>query len=186
MRKSALSLARPKTCTASLVAPLAAVLIVSPTPSIVWDKERPPLAPTVSTVALFVLTSNKSEVCDAAPTMVSGTVPGFVPVIVTGGVNVALIVTAAKSWSRTFTDRKSTRLNSSHLGISYAVFCLKKKTYMDGTACRSLRRRTSQSHRRYLCAASQSAEPRRPRRQQRLHDDPRHARPRGRRRHGRA
>src|SRR5947199_2577352 len=24
-------------------------------------------------------------------------------------------------------DRKSTRLNSSHLGISYAVFCVKKK-----------------------------------------------------------
>src|SRR5262245_62669690 len=27
----------------------------------------------------------------------------------------------------TVEDRKSTRLNSSHLGISYAVFCLKKK-----------------------------------------------------------
>src|SRR5437899_9794973 len=27
-------------------------------------------------------------------------------------------------------DRKSTRLNSSHLGISYAVFCLKKKIEM--------------------------------------------------------
>src|SRR3712207_8843304 len=26
------------------------------------------------------------------------------------------------------TDRKSTRLNSSHANISYAVFCLKKKT----------------------------------------------------------
>src|SRR5947199_1644444 len=26
-----------------------------------------------------------------------------------------------------YPDRKSTRLNSSHLGISYAVFCLKKK-----------------------------------------------------------
>src|SRR5436309_4009511 len=26
-----------------------------------------------------------------------------------------------------FTDRKSTRLNSSHVKISYAVFCLKKK-----------------------------------------------------------
>src|SRR2546426_7563977 len=26
-----------------------------------------------------------------------------------------------------YTDRKSTRLNSSHLVISYAVFCLKKK-----------------------------------------------------------
>src|ERR1039458_2033022 len=30
--------------------------------------------------------------------------------------------------SARFTDRKSTRLNSSHLGISYAVFCLKKAT----------------------------------------------------------
>src|ERR1022692_1348232 len=27
-------------------------------------------------------------------------------------------------------DRKSTRLNSSHLVISYAVFCLKKKNYL--------------------------------------------------------
>src|SRR5207249_11755748 len=27
-----------------------------------------------------------------------------------------------------FGDRKSTRLNSSHVSISYAVFCLKKKT----------------------------------------------------------
>src|ERR1039458_10604193 len=30
---------------------------------------------------------------------------------------------------RTEADRKSTRLNSSHLGISYAVFCLKKNKY---------------------------------------------------------
>src|SRR5690606_40030018 len=28
-------------------------------------------------------------------------------------------------------DRKSTRLNSSHVKISYAVFCLKKKTVID-------------------------------------------------------
>src|SRR5947199_4983909 len=37
------------------------------------------------------------------------------------------------------TDRKSTRLNSSHLGISYAVFCLKKKkqtTQGDGAGVR--------------------------------------------------
>src|SRR5258705_7896911 len=34
-------------------------------------------------------------------------------------------------------DRKSTRLNSSHLGISYAVFCLKKK---NRTRAQSLRR----------------------------------------------
>src|SRR2546426_430490 len=30
-------------------------------------------------------------------------------------------------FSRKLSDRKSTRLNSSHLVISYAVFCLKKK-----------------------------------------------------------
>src|SRR5438874_7022364 len=40
---------------------------------------------------------------------------------------------AAGSWSRSVSsargrgDRKSTRLNSSHVEISYAVFCLKKK-----------------------------------------------------------
>src|SRR5207247_10789157 len=32
------------------------------------------------------------------------------------------------SWRVTPADRKSTRLNSSHEWISYAVFCLKKKT----------------------------------------------------------
>src|SRR3712207_7277078 len=31
------------------------------------------------------------------------------------------------SGSRSLRDRKSTRLNSSHANISYAVFCLKKK-----------------------------------------------------------
>src|SRR3712207_8712698 len=32
-------------------------------------------------------------------------------------------------------DRKSTRLNSSHANISYAVFCLKKKKNILDTAC---------------------------------------------------
>src|SRR5258705_757855 len=32
-----------------------------------------------------------------------------------------------KKYEEDSKDRKSTRLNSSHLGISYAVFCLKKK-----------------------------------------------------------
>src|SRR3712207_7982685 len=35
---------------------------------------------------------------------------------------------AYASYLRDFEDRKSTRLNSSHANISYAVFCLKKKT----------------------------------------------------------
>src|SRR5947199_4924353 len=40
------------------------------------------------------------------------------------------IGTGSAGWSYArskIQDRKSTRLNSSHLGISYAVFCLKKK-----------------------------------------------------------
>src|SRR5258707_7413167 len=35
-------------------------------------------------------------------------------------------------------DRKSTRLNSSHANISYAVFCLKKKKYNQGNLSSSL------------------------------------------------
>src|SRR5438874_3239404 len=35
------------------------------------------------------------------------------------------------------TDRKSTRLNSSHVEISYAVFCLKKKINRRGCVCDS-------------------------------------------------
>src|SRR3712207_8454583 len=33
----------------------------------------------------------------------------------------------ARPWNAAEKDRKSTRLNSSHANISYAVFCLKKK-----------------------------------------------------------
>src|ERR1035438_396940 len=40
---------------------------------------------------------------------------------------VALLAFRAELARRRPVDRKSTRLNSSHLGISYAVFCLKKK-----------------------------------------------------------
>src|SRR5256885_9011051 len=41
------------------------------------------------------------------------------------------------------TDRKSTRLNSSHLVISYAVFCLKKKYHAMWNPARQ-RRQTEQ------------------------------------------
>src|SRR5256885_5939121 len=44
------------------------------------------------------------------------------------GDNYGPIVVAANAMkSKDLADRKSTRLNSSHLVISYAVFCLKKK-----------------------------------------------------------
>src|SRR5687768_18153885 len=42
------------------------------------------------------------------------------------------IIAGNQNW-RTSVDRKSTRLNSSHGYISYAVFCLKKKTKISST-----------------------------------------------------
>src|SRR5690625_6278560 len=38
-----------------------------------------------------------------------------------------LIIVMARGLTNNIIDRKSTRLNSSHVAISYAVFCLKKK-----------------------------------------------------------
>src|SRR5690349_24243174 len=38
----------------------------------------------------------------------------------------------SRCWAASGQDRKSTRLNSSHVETSYAVFCLKKKTPLDG------------------------------------------------------
>src|SRR6266542_5390543 len=47
--------------------------------------------------------------------------------------------TGRRSWARragwSTRDRKSTRLNSSHGSISYAVFCLKKKKTNDTVFC---------------------------------------------------
>src|SRR5438067_13110048 len=40
---------------------------------------------------------------------------------------VALSLVPLTGWDERQRDRKSTRLNSSHVSISYAVFCLKKK-----------------------------------------------------------
>src|SRR5256885_2936079 len=47
--------------------------------------------------------------------------------------------TEGATWLRTSEDRKSTRLNSSHLVISYAVFCLKKKKRVTADASWSQR-----------------------------------------------
>src|ERR1035441_11011575 len=58
------------------------------------------------------------------------------PVLAISG-TIILLIALADWWTKPYVslgflylfpiDRKSTRLNSSHLGISYAVFCLKKK-----------------------------------------------------------
>src|ERR1039457_5870871 len=61
-------------------------------------------------------------------------------------------------------DRKSTRLNSSHLVISYAVFCLKKKNILAHSAHHSTAHADAHDTRRPArCATSSalSADPRR-------------------------
>src|SRR5438477_6082939 len=45
-------------------------------------------------------------------------------------------------------DRKSTRLNSSHMSISYAVFCLKKKKKKKNKKCTNQKHMHSKTTRR--------------------------------------
>src|SRR5699024_11862737 len=64
--------------------------------------------------------------------------PIYIRIFVKVNINKTFVVTKVKvcfspiirhvNFTVTDEDRKSTRLNSSHVSISYAVFCLKKKT----------------------------------------------------------
>src|SRR3712207_8286009 len=61
--------------------------------------------------------------------------------------SVLLLLAAVVSWlHRTGRDRKSTRLNSSHANISYAVFCLKKKTNPAVSHCVGHHRNLDRGH----------------------------------------
>src|SRR5688500_20036182 len=51
----------------------------------------------------------------------------FLRELKTANGNAPLVIIITAHGSERMADRKSTRLNSSHLVISYAVFCLKKK-----------------------------------------------------------
>src|SRR5947199_4525413 len=78
-----------------------------------------PLFPYTTLFRSSPVVVNQASSCTAT---VSDTSPGT-SITPTGRVNFTETGAAGS-------DRKSTRLNSSHLGISYAVFCLKKKTYI--------------------------------------------------------
>src|SRR3712207_8227620 len=57
------------------------------------------------------------------------TVPGFaIDRMCAGAMTAVTTVAGGIAMGAYDVDRKSTRLNSSHANISYAVFCLKKKT----------------------------------------------------------
>src|SRR5437868_3083393 len=51
----------------------------------------------------------------------------WAPLGLEGGVFLNLMTARVEPLAGELGDRKSTRLNSSHVSISYAVFCLKKK-----------------------------------------------------------
>src|SRR5699024_12584305 len=59
--------------------------------------------------------------------LVSGADADHHPPIVGRGIQEGFQKTGAVMGAIGIADRKSTRLNSSHVSISYAVFCLKKK-----------------------------------------------------------
>src|SRR3712207_8767697 len=52
---------------------------------------------------------------------------GAEPLLSTAMKSVGEVMAIGRSFHESLQDRKSTRLNSSHANISYAVFCLKKK-----------------------------------------------------------
>src|SRR5436309_12614675 len=85
----------------------------------------PPRSPLFPYTTLFRSAMSVAEVIVASPVYVPAcpTVPPGVPVHVVPVHAVQPLL--APLWHGQ--DRKSTRLNSSHVKISYAVFCLKKK-----------------------------------------------------------
>src|SRR5438309_3164243 len=85
---------------------------------------------------LFIARQDRVMVVDPASGKVLAEIPGL-----NRAHGVAFSYEKATPWARL--DRKSTRLNSSHSSISYAVFCLKKKKALGRSlraagTCRSL------------------------------------------------
>src|SRR5262245_63009043 len=82
--------------------------------------------------ALPILHRWSREVPEAAQKLAARFWPGPLTMVLPRSENVHDVVTGGQDTVAIRVpshpiDRKSTRLNSSHLGISYAVFCLKKK-----------------------------------------------------------
>src|SRR5690625_6802150 len=75
-------------------------------------------------LVLRYLAGGRYELSEAAPVQAGFVLGSGMVIAVTAGV---LPLLFGGTVFASATDRKSTRLNSSHVAISYAVFCLKKK-----------------------------------------------------------
>src|SRR5690554_7037310 len=89
-----------------------------------------------ATTEIYTLfpTRRSSDLCSVVRKHYQGSTPeepNIVEVIRDGGVDMVINTPYGNSGPRV--DRKSTRLNSSHVRISYAVFCLKKKKNLTHT-----------------------------------------------------
>src|SRR2546429_4727127 len=80
---------------------------------------------------IFFFFFNDTATTEIYPLSLHDALPILTHVIELAGGEVAAgqTVHGTIDWPRRFEDRKSTRLNSSHGYISYAVFCLKKKKF---------------------------------------------------------
>src|SRR3712207_8302161 len=87
---------------------------------------RPPRSTLFPYTTLF-----RSSGLDALTVLTIDVARGLMPVDSDAVLTSAETVYASKDSLYLATDRKSTRLNSSHANISYAVFCLKKKNNIE-------------------------------------------------------
>src|SRR3712207_8792093 len=85
---------------------------------------RPPRSTLFPYTTLF---RSRMRACDVA--LVIGAPSARPPRVLSGRLPGDRLAAGEHPDHRCRADRKSTRLNSSHANISYAVFCLKKKKY---------------------------------------------------------
>src|SRR5258708_26175930 len=90
---------------------------------------RPPRSTLFPYTTLFrsVAMSVRNEFSGPQPCIADRNAAGSQATAVASAARVIVFVLAVRMNSKNDRDRKSTRLNSSHQIISYALFCLKKK-----------------------------------------------------------
>src|SRR3712207_7014796 len=88
---------------------------------------RPPRSTLFPYTTLFRSRTRKALAAAKARGKRLGGDRGNLPAVAAKGQAISLAKRQDKARRRAVEDRKSTRLNSSHANISYAVFCLKKK-----------------------------------------------------------
>src|SRR3989442_7592624 len=96
---------------------------------------RPPRSPLFPYTTLFRSLTMLVSLGSVAIAAIAGTAMGLAAGYFGGWVELALMRAVDATLSFPPLDRKSTRLNSSHVRISYAVFCLKKQSHPADILC---------------------------------------------------